>query len=212
MVRRVVSASSPPEPLAPVGFGARLALAFGVFFRLLADGLFARRVLGVVAGAPAELPAPPSKEAKEAKEDAPRQAPAAPKAAAPRDDGAALQLLALLQREGRFVDFLEEDVATFSDADIGAAARVVHEGCRRALREHVTLEPVRAEDEGARVAVAAADGVRSGAVKLTGSVPDDASVEGTLRHKGWRARAVRLPQPTPGFDATVVAPAEVEVP
>src|SRR6185369_11868734 len=80
---------------------------------------------------------------------------------------AALQLLSLLQREGRLVDFLEEDVASFTDADIGAAARVVHSGCRKALREHVTLEPVRGEDEGAKVTLPSG---ADQAVKLTGNV------------------------------------------
>jgi hypothetical protein len=123
-------------------------------------------------------------------------------------DGA-LQLLALLQREGRLVDFLEEDVASFSDADIGAAARVVHAGCRKALRDHVSLTPVRGEDEGAKVTLD--DGFDAKKVKLTGSVQGKPPYEGTLRHRGWLVSELRLPTAAPGHDAHIVAQAEVEL-
>src|SRR6185369_8988779 len=104
---------------------------------------------------------------------------------------AALQLLALFQREGRFVDFIEEDVASFADADIGAAARVVHSGCRKALREHVKLEPVRSEEEGVRVTLP--DPLDAAEVKLTGNVTGKGPFTGTLRHRGWRAAEISLP-------------------
>src|SRR5207253_6846543 len=38
-------------------------------------------------------------------------------------NGAAVQLLAILQREGRLLDFLQEDVDGYADAQIGAAVR-----------------------------------------------------------------------------------------
>ncbi|MDB4944600.1 MAG: hypothetical protein JWP97_4134, partial [Labilithrix sp.] len=136
----------------------------------------------------------------------PRRTPTAPPA--PPSQDAALQLLALLQREGRFVDFLEEDVASFADADIGAAARVVHAGCRKALREHVKLEPVRSEAEGARLTLPEIDAAE---VKLTGNVTGTGPFTGTLRHKGWRAREISLPTAIAGHDAHVLAQAEVEL-
>ena len=134
----------PPVADSDPSFFARLALAFVAFFRVLFNAAYAGRVwrLGqrrshapVSAPAPERAPAAPP-------------APEAPKLrAAPTD--AALQLLGLLQREGRLIDFLQEDMAGYADADIGAAARVVHDQCRKALTEHVKLERIRAEAEGA---------------------------------------------------------------
>jgi hypothetical protein len=104
---------------------------------------------------------------------------------------------------------LEQDVATFSDADIGAAARVVHDGCRKALRAHATIEAVRTEDEGATVTIAA--GFAASEVKLTGNVRGSAPYTGVVRHRGWRAKGMKLPAPAEGHDATVLAPAEIEI-
>lgn len=150
----------------------------------------------------AQLLAPPALAAP------PPQASTPPRAAEASGDDAALVLLALLQREGRLVDFLEEDVAAFSDADVGAAARSVHEGCRKALREHLDLGPVRAEDEGASVTLDA--GFDRGANKLVGDVAAAPPYRGVLRHRGWRATRVALPKLLAGGDASVIAPAEIE--
>ena len=179
-------------------FATRFWLAWSWFFRVLFDGAFAARVLR--AGAPAaELPPAPTAEPGEV----------APREAAPPSSEPALQLLALLQREGRLVDFLEQDIASFSDAEIGAAARVVHEGCRSALRSHVKLEPVRSEDEGASITLAA--GYSPAEVKLSGNVQGSAPYKGVLRHRGWRAVDLVLPTPVKGHDPSVLAPAEVEL-
>jgi hypothetical protein len=118
-------------------------------------------------------------------------------------------VLALLQREGRLVDFLEQDIASFADADIGAAARVVHEGCRRALRAHLEIVRVRDEREGSTVTLA--EGFDAASVKLTGDVRGAAPFQGVLRHSGWRVRQIRLPERVAGHDATILAPAEVEL-
>jgi hypothetical protein len=99
-------------------------------------------------------------------------------------------------------------VASFADADIGAAARVVHTGCRKALREHVKLEPVRGEEEGAKVTL---DASPKDGVKLTGNVQGSGPHTGTLRHRGWRATDVKLPTAVAGHDAHIVAEAEVEL-
>lgn len=122
---------------------------------------------------------------------------------------AALQLLGLLQREARFVDFVQEDVAGYQDAEIGAAARVVHEGCRKALREHFTIEPVRPESEGSRVTLP--PGFDAAAVRVSGNVVGQPPFTGTLAHRGWRASDVRLPQLTDAQAAAVIAQAEVEL-
>lgn len=187
-------------------FFARIWFAYVVFFRVLFDGAYAAGLK-----APSQLPAAPQPsrlpegKAEPGAEPKPEPRPAPP---APPSTDAALQLLSLLQREGRFVDFLEEDVASFADADIGAAARVVHAGCRKALREHVKLEPVRSEEEGAKLTLPEVDAAQ---VKLTGNVAGSGPYSGTLRHKGWRAKEVSLPTAIAGHDARVIAQAEVEL-
>ena len=133
---------------------SRLSLALASFFSILSRPGFAADVErlrreGWPAPAPVVAPVAP----------VPPVAPAAPVAAPPAPipqpqlapETAALQLLGLLQREARFIDFVQEDVQAYGDAEIGAAARVVHEGCRKVLREHFTFEPVRAEAEGSRL-------------------------------------------------------------
>ncbi|MBX3226020.1 MAG: DUF2760 domain-containing protein [Labilithrix sp.] len=178
-------------------FFSRLIFAIVAWFKILFDGEAAARMAAAAEGAPA-LP--------EAKKEEPKPAKSEPPPPPPTD--AALQLLALLQREGRLVDFLEEDIAGAADADIGAAARVVHSGCRKALRAHVTLAPVRAEDEGAKVTLAEANPVE---VKLTGNVAGKGPYSGVLRHRGWRATEIKLPTAVAGHDPRVVAQAEVEL-
>ena len=184
------------------GFWSRLSLAFGAFFKTLGDAEFAARVrddgIGPIA-APAPAPAP-----------TPTPAPAAaPTPLRVNTPESALQLLSLLQREARLIDFANENIAAYADADIGAAARVVHEGCARVLREHFTIEPVRAENEGARVTLP--EGFDAAGVRLTGNVVGKAPFTGTLNHRGWRASDVRLPQLADRHDASIVAPAEVEL-
>ena len=170
-------------------FLTRLWFAYVVFFRVLFNGEYAAQL-----HSPKALPEPK---------------PAKPEPPPPPSHDAALQLLALLQREGRFVDFLEEDVASFADADIGAAARVVHAGCRKALREHIKLEPVRTEEEGARVTLEGP--LDAGAVKLTGNVQGKGPYSGTLRHRGWKAADITMPTAVEGHDARILAQAEVEL-
>ncbi len=122
---------------------------------------------------------------------------------------AALQLLALLQQNARLVDFLQEDLRGFSDADIGATARVVHEGGRKTLREYFTLEPVRSENEESRITLQA--GFSATEVRLTGNVTGSPPFTGTLVHRGWKAVDVRLPRLARGHDASIIAAAEVEL-
>jgi hypothetical protein len=187
----------------------RIALAVSSFFAIVASPSFAAdvsrlRTEGGWPKAPQPAPAAPT--------PTPTPPPPAP-APAPvlqlAPDTAALQLLGLLQREARFIDFVEEDIAAYSDADIGAASRVVHEGCRKVLREHFTLTAVRSESEGQRLTLPA--GFDAAATRVTGNVVGQAPFTGTLAHRGWRASATRLPQLAPGHDASVLAQAEVEL-
>jgi len=200
-------------------FFSRIFYAWVVYFKVLFDGEYAAMLQ---AGGPKALPAPEPepKKVEEEKRPAPKkeEPPKPPAPQSLREDGppaadpgtdAALQLLALFQREGRFVDFLEEDVASFADSDIGAAARVVHAGCRKALREHVKLEPVRSEEEGASVTLP--ESFSPAEVKLTGNVAGKGPYTGKLRHKGWRAAEITLPTAVGGHDARVLAQAEVEL-
>ncbi len=122
---------------------------------------------------------------------------------------AALQLLGLLQQEARFIDFIKEDIASFSDADIGIAARVVHEGCNKAINEHFTLAAVRSEQEGSKITLP--EGFDAATVRLTGNIVGTAPFTGTLVHKGWQVTGIRLPKLTSGHNAAIVAPAEVEL-
>ncbi len=121
----------------------------------------------------------------------------------------ALQLLGLLQKEARFIDFTQEDVSHYSDADIGAAARVVHEGCRKVLRQHFDLEPVRAEAEGKRITLP--KGFDAASIRLTGNIVGQPPFTGALVHRGWKATDVRLPKITEGHDVKIIAAAEVEL-
>ncbi|WP_250655825.1 DUF2760 domain-containing protein [Alkalimarinus coralli] len=122
---------------------------------------------------------------------------------------AALQLLTLLQQEARFIDFTQEDLTGYSDADIGAAARVVHEGSKKALDTYFTLEAVRSEDEETRITLP--KGFNASEVRLTGNVVGEAPFTGSLVHKGWKVTKVKLPKVAEGHDTSIVAPAEVEL-
>ena len=122
---------------------------------------------------------------------------------------AALQLLGLLQQEARFLDFVQENIAGHGDADIGAAVRVVHEGCRKVLKQHLDLEPVRTEAENSRITLP--KGYDAGAVRVSGNIVGEPPFTGTLIHRGWRASRIHLPRLAEGHDAGILAPAEVEL-
>ena len=127
----------------------------------------------------------------------------------PTSPDAALQLLSLLQQEARFIDFIQEDLLGFSDADVGAAARVVHEGGKKVLQDYFSLASVRDEQEESRITLA--EGFDATVVRLTGNVIGQAPFTGTLVHRGWRVTEVRLPKLAEGHDARVIAPAEIEL-
>lgn len=122
---------------------------------------------------------------------------------------AALQFLGLLQKEARFIDFIKEDITNYSDADVGVAARVVHEGCNKALNEHFTLASIRSEQEGEKITLP--QGFDASLVRLTGNIIGSAPFTGTLVHRGWQVTDIRMAKLTQGHNANILAAAEVEL-
>lgn len=173
---------------------SRLLIALATFWRILVDPRFAAAVAELRAGGPTAV------------SDAPRPEPPPLRDTEPN---AALQLLGLLQQEGRFIDFLEEDVTAYSDDEVGAAARVVHEGCKKTLQQHFAIEAVRSETEGDRVTLP--EGFDSSILRLTGNVVGQPPFSGSLSHRGWRVTEIKLPKVAAGHDLSILAPAEVEL-
>jgi len=166
--------------------GSRVGLACRAFGRTLRDPLFGGKVAPLLA-------------VSETKETGP-----------PKPSGEPLRLLALLQRDGRLLDFLLEDIQAYPDAQIGAAVRDIHRQCQAALKEHLVLEPVLAKAEGESVEVLA--GFDPSAIRLTGNVTGQPPFKGTLQHQGWRVKEIKLAPPPEGQDDLVLMPAEVELP
>ena len=129
-------------------------------------------------------------------------------ATAPTDS--AMQLLSIMQQEARLIDFLKEDLASFSDEEVGAAARVIHTGGQKVLADYVTLAHIRTEDEETRITVVL-KAFNPQEIRLTGNVTGNAPFNGTLVHKGWKATDMNLPKLAQNYDASVIAPAEVEL-
>jgi hypothetical protein len=178
---------------------SRIVLAFRSFFNILFSGTLSDGVLdGLRLTQRAAAAFKPSA--------APKAAAAAPVPSVRVSDGA-LQLLAILQRDARLVDFLMEDIAGYADDQVGAAVRELHDQCRDSLRRAITLEPVIDGVEGTFAKAPSAD---SNVVKFIGNVPAKPPSGGTLRHKGWKAVKIDLPA-LAGKDAAVIAPAEIEI-
>jgi hypothetical protein len=178
-----------------VGFGKRVSYAFRSFFALLGSGTIPPDIVREVVELPAPEPAP---------------APLPPPKPAAESADRALQMLAILQRDGRLIDFLTEDISSYADGQVGAAVRAVHEDCRKVLERYLSLEPIIASDEGEPVTVEG--GFDPAAIKLIGNVRGSAPMRGLLRHRGWRVTQVSLPPLPDGDGRSVIAPAEVEIP
>jgi hypothetical protein len=177
----------------------RIGLAFGMFFRILFDGRFAATL--AVPAARSDEPLEPAMPPPVSVTVAARAPDATPEAA--------LLLLAMLQAEGRFVDFVQQDIAAFPDGDVGAVARVVQSGCRKVLRAHLRIEPIRGESEGQPVTLE--PGFDPSRIKLTGNVGGSGRLQGVLKHRGWQATEVRLPASVDHRASSVLCPAEVEL-
>jgi len=188
--------------VADLSFLQRFSLGWSSLLRSLSDAEYAERLASIdepppALSEPTPVPPPPSPLPDPVREGGPGTA-----------EGA-LQLLNLLQREGRLVDFLQQEVSGFSDAQIGQAARVVHEGCRRTLLRYLEVEPVLKAAEGEPTTVG--EGFDPSAIKLVGNVAGGAPFRGVLRHKGWRAKDIHLPETLGEHDFKILAPAEVEL-
>ena len=173
----------------------RILLAFRCFFNILFSGELSGEVLtqlNLTRRGAAPAPA------------------AAPKPAAPvvKSSDGALQLLGILQRDSRLIDFLMEDIAGYADDQVGAAVRELHDQCRDAVARYVTLQPV---IDGVEGTFAQAPSKDPNVVKFVGNVPASPPAGGILRHKGWRAAKVDLPALAGKQDANIIAPAEIEV-
>jgi hypothetical protein len=138
----------------------------------------------------------------------------APVAAAPlanQADSEVVNFVAILQERGRFVDFLMDDIKGYSDAQVGAAGRVLHEGCKAVLLEHFGIRPMREEGEGSKVTVPT--GYAPDDYRLVGKISGEAPFTGTLIHHGWRVEWVKLPRllRASADRLPAIAPAEVEL-
>jgi len=120
-----------------------------------------------------------------------------------------VHLFAVLQREGRLMDFLQEDLDRYEDEQIGAAARSIQENCKRTVKRYPSPEPVMRQEEGETVEIEA--GFDRQAIKLTGNVGDQPPFTGILRHRGWQLRSVALPKLSETENPDLIAPAEVEI-
>ena len=200
----------------------RFILAFSCFFRLLfgaklrpeAARYLPEGALELAEGEPEEAPEKGKKEPEEAEiEPEAKPAPERPKPAGTdrsrHHQEGALAMLALLQREGRLVDFLQESIDDYDDADIGAAVRDIHRGCRKVLAEYLTLEAVMPGDEDDEIKVPA--GFDPAEIRLVGETKGEPPFAGVLRHHGWRVTRTKLPSLSDGVDRAVLAPAEVEI-
>jgi hypothetical protein len=127
----------------------------------------------------------------------------------PRLPSEPIRLLALLQREGRLVDFLLEDISAASDEAIGRSLRELHVKARKVLLEHVTLERILPGEEETPIEVP--KGFDPSAIQLTGNVTGEPPFKGVLKHHGWRVKAYKLPSIPEGQDDLVIAPAQVEL-
>jgi hypothetical protein len=176
----------------------RVFLAFRCFFAILFRGRLSPEAierLGLMprTAQPSAPAAPPR--------------PAAP--AADHIDGA-VQMLSILQRDSRLIDFLMEDISAYDDEQIGAAVRSLHDQCRDSLGHYVHLAPVIDGVEGTLTHIAGTPAAADPSfVKFVGNVPAEPPKSGVLRHKGWRAEKVELP--VPPHRSPVVAPAEIEI-
>lgn len=134
-----------------------------------------------------------------------------PPPAANQAEAEIVAFVGLLQDKGRLVDFLMEDVNSYDDTQVGAAARVVHQGCRAVLNEHFKISPVSDAEEGSQITLPA--DYAADEYRLTGKISGNPPFKGTLLHKGWKADSVKLPRIVNTNENRLpsIAPAQVEV-
>jgi hypothetical protein len=124
----------------------------------------------------------------------------------------AINLLSLLQQRGRFIDFVMEDITSVPDQQVGAAARVVQQGCSRVLKDLFNIKPVNDQGEGHRIVIA--DDADMSNFRLVGRVKDEPPYEGTLLHRGWQTDKIDMPRISgrPKMAGPrLISPAEIEL-
>ncbi|XPS86439.1 conserved uncharacterized protein, DUF2760 [Desulfosarcina variabilis str. Montpellier] len=120
-----------------------------------------------------------------------------------------IHLFAVLQKEGRLLDFLNEDLSPYDDSQIGAAVRSVHENCRKTMDRYLSPEPILEKAEGGTVKIP--DGFDQNAIKLVGNVVGEPPFTGIVRHRGWKFKSASLPKLSDAGNPEIIAPAEVEI-
>jgi hypothetical protein len=128
----------------------------------------------------------------------------------PKPSPEPILLLTLMQREGRLIDFLMENVEDTDDRKLGEGVRSIHKACQKILKEHLEMEPILKAEEKSTVEVPV--GFDPSAIRLTGNVTGSPPFRGTLEHPGWRVTKIKVNKPPEGQDPFVVHPAEVELP
>ena len=185
---------------------SRIVLAFRAFFAILFSGKVPLDVAESLGFAPRKAPAAGA--GATAANPTPAAKPAAEVRVAQPADGA-LQILGILQRDSRLIDFLMEDISAYADDQVGAAVRDLHQQCRDSLVRYVRLTPVIDAVEGSPIKLDSND---PASVKLLGNVPASGKASGgVLRHKGWKAEKIDLPPIGATSSTKVIAPAEVEI-
>jgi Domain of unknown function (DUF2760) len=184
------------------GFWKRLANAFRCFFSILFHGDIPTDILQKRVKPAGQVPQTPAAQASVSR-------PKEMERPAPEAFDRAVQMLALLQRDGRLIDFLAENISPYPDAQLGAAVRTIHEACRKVLEQYVKLEPILNSEEDQPVTVQG--GLDPATIKLLGNVTGEPPIRGVLRHRGWRVKEVNLPPLPQGSGRMVIAPAEVEL-
>lgn len=195
------------KQIKPIGFLPRFFGAFGQFFKYMGSGDYAARCAAVGQGHKLASEMEPTV-VTETVEVIKEVEVAAPTLASVSEDGA-LQLLQLLQQEARFIDFVQESIDGYSDADVGAAARQIHSGCSQVVKQYFTLDVVNSAPENSRVEILGDYDPK--AVKLEGRVQGEGPYTGTLIHPGWKVTDTRLPKVSSTQGLNILAPAEVEV-
>ncbi|MFZ9035882.1 MAG: DUF2760 domain-containing protein [Francisellaceae bacterium] len=125
------------------------------------------------------------------------------------DHQSAKQLLALLQQKGRFIDFINENIDTFSDEEIAAAARIVHQGCQKMIKEHIGISVIREEAEDSKITLEPNFDRHS--IELSGNIHNQKQFSGILLHKGWKVDRIHLPTLSDQGNADIIQAAKIEV-
>ncbi|MEM9588632.1 MAG: DUF2760 domain-containing protein [Planctomycetota bacterium] len=182
-----------------------LAIALRAFSAALFDREMSARIATVLDGGDStKLPG---------RVDSPKSIPqqaAQPTAAAPVEPKAkqspAITLLAALQRESRLIDLVQEDIAPFSDAQVGAAARPCLLQAASTLNRMFKIEPLTTNADGESMTID--EHASASRVQWIG---EGSGNSGTLVHHGWQATQVELPEWTGNEDdATIIAPLQIQ--